>query len=255
MYPKIFLAATSHVKSPIVGILQPHYILESYMDLKSDTKVTQSYIQWCLSGEEFLLDSGAFTFMNKKIKETSKTEEEILTDLEPYIQGYINFINKYDIKLFFELDIDCMISYDKVKEIRKNIESQTNKKCIPVWHKSRGKEEFIKMCDEYEYVAIGGIASREIKKKEWPLLWELCDIAHSKNCKVHGLGFLPLDVLNNGECPFDTVDGTSWQGHMRKKNFLLEGKTIKKIDDTRYWKEVAYDCFKNWTEYSRIIKQ
>ena len=30
----------------------------------------------------------------------------------------------------------------KVKEIRKKIEEKTGKKCIPVWHKSRGIEEF-----------------------------------------------------------------------------------------------------------------
>lgn len=95
---KIFLAATSHVKSPIVGGgLKPHYILESYMDLKSKTKTTEEYMKWCMTADDFLLDSGAFAFMNKASKTKNLTDE----DIKQYIKEYVNFINKYDIKHFF----------------------------------------------------------------------------------------------------------------------------------------------------------
>lgn len=106
---------------------------------------------------EFLLDSGAFTYMNGK--------NITITEIEKYLDDYIQFINEYDIKLFFELDMDAIFGYDQVLKWRKKLEQQTGKKCIPVWHKSRGKEEFIKMCQEYDYAAIGGIVTKEITKK------------------------------------------------------------------------------------------
>ena len=253
MNTKIFLAAVSHVKSSIVPYYKPHYILESFMDIKSNTKATNEYIKWCLSADMFLLDSGAFTFMNKS-KKSKEFTEEMFYD---YLESYIDFINKWDIKYFFELDLDCVIGYEKVKLVREYLEYKTNKKCIPVWHKDRGIDDFINTCKKYDYIAIGGIASKEIKKSEHNLLYELCDIAHSYNCKVHGLGYLPLEVLNSRNCPFDTVDGTSWQGHMRQKCYYLDENNNMKVfkNDDRYWKAISYDCFGNWTDFSKIIEK
>ena len=53
----------------------------------------------------------------------------------------------------------------KLKKIRTKLEKGTNKKCIPVWHLSRGFDEFIKHTQEYDYIAIGGIVTKEIKKR------------------------------------------------------------------------------------------
>lgn len=96
MKTKIFLAATSHVKSPIAPNFKPHYILESFMDVKAKTKTTEDYIKWCLSSDMFLLDSGAFTFMNKSKKSQEFTNEMF----HDYLEDYIEFINKWDIKYF-----------------------------------------------------------------------------------------------------------------------------------------------------------
>ena len=253
--PKIFLAACSHIKTVVINSnIKPHYILESFMDLKNETKTTREYIEWCLSADEFLLDSGAFAFMNKAKKVDKFNTDEI----NKYTKEYVKFINKYDIKYFFEMDLDCIYSYDKIKKARKWIEKHTGKKCIPVWHISRGMEEFHNMCKEYDYVAIGGIASKEIKPKDHQLLWELCDIAHSYGCKIHGLGYLPLKILNENNCPFDTVDGTGWQGHMRGQKFILENENIKKVEDIelknkeRTWKDNETEGFINWTNFSKL---
>lgn len=258
MNSKIFLAAVSHVKSTVVPYYKPHYILESFMDIKNKTKKTEEYVRWCLTADMFLLDSGAFAFMNK----AKSTQGVSGTELKKYIQDYVEFINRWDIKYFFELDLDCKFEYDKVKSIRKYIERNTGKKCIPVWHKSRGMDEFHAMCREYDYVAVGGIASKEINSKsDYGLLCELCDIAHSYNCKVHGLGFLSLEKLNNGKCPFDTVDGTGWQGHMRAIKFELnDGKIFRLKDEElkekkRTWKDNETEGFGIWTEFSKIVEE
>lgn len=59
-----------------------------------------------------LVDSGAFTFFLSKKK----------IDIDKYLTEYIEYINKYDIKHFFELDIDVIVGYDKVLELRKRLE-------------------------------------------------------------------------------------------------------------------------------------
>ncbi len=249
MNTKIFLAGVSSVRNTITPHFKPHYILESFMYLRSKHKSTTDYIDWCLQADVFLLDSGAFTFMNKS-KKVSNTSDEAL---QKYIDSYIDFINKYNIKYFFEMDIDCIVGYDRVKEIRKYIEEKTNKKSIPVWHKSRGIEEFHNMCKEYEYVAVGGIAAKEIKQSEYQLLYDLCDIAHSYGCKVHGLGFSPLSILNERKCPFDTVDSTTWLAHLKKCSFSVNDGILKRTNgDDRYWRTVNQESFSAWVEFSKL---
>ena len=119
---KIFMAGTCTKEE----FLQEHkidYILESFYTIK---EWQIPYIKEC---KMFLLDSGAFTFMNSNKKKVNFNQ---------YLNDYISFINKYDIKYFFELDIDSVVGYEKVKEMRAVLEKGTGKKCIPVWHKSRG---------------------------------------------------------------------------------------------------------------------
>lgn len=249
MNTKIFLASTVNIKNTIVPYFEPHYILESFIYLRAKTKKTKDYLKWCLAAKEFLLDSGAFTFINKSKKTTGFTEEE----LKKYIDDYIEFINQYDIKQFFEMDIDCVVGYDKVKEIRQYIENKTGKKVIPVWHRSRGMEDFHDMCKEYKYVAVGGIAAGEIKRSEYDFLCELCDIAHSYNCRIHGLGYSPLSVLNERKCPFDTIDSTTWIGHKFGDCFNFDNGKLEKIKDKdRYWRELDQKSFASWVEFSKL---
>lgn len=249
MNTKIFLSSIVNVKNTIVPFFEPYYILESFIYLKTKTKKKKDYIKWCLSAKEFLLDSGAFIFINKS-KKASKFSEEAL---KKYIDDYIEFINQYDINQFFEMDIDCLVGYDKVKEIRQHIENNTGKKVIPVWHRSRGMEEFHDMCKEYKYVAVGGIAAGEIKRSEYDFLCGLCDIAHSYGCKIHGLGYSPLSVLNERKCPFDTIDSTTWIGHRYGDYFnFYNGKLEKIKDKDRYWRSLDQDSFSSWVEFSKL---
>ena len=130
-----------------------------YLDITRFILESFYYIQdWQLEylkkKELFLLDSGAFTFMSNNKGEVNWKE---------YIDRYADFIIKNDVKYFFELDIDVLVGYDKVKELTKYLENKTGRKCIPVWHKSRGIEEWKRLVKEYDYVAIGGIVVKEIK--------------------------------------------------------------------------------------------
>lgn len=200
------------------------------------------------SCENFMLDSGAFTFFS-----SGKC-----VDWNKYIKKYAEFIVKNDIKLFFELDIDVLIGYENVLLLRKKLELLTNRKCIPVWHKSRGLNEFIKMCKEYDYVAIGGIVSKEITPKEYKYFPKLIKIAHDNGAKIHGLGFTNLVGLTKYH--FDSVDSTSWvSGNRFGSIYRFNGKTMIKYDKKQGQrlsdsKKVAIHNFKEWVKFAEYAK-
>lgn len=205
---KIYLAAVSALYKENADLLEDKKvnILESFISMNPDTVKL-------INGRDFLLDSGAFSFMNSKKTGNINWEE--------YVDKYINFINKNNIEHFFELDIDSIVGYRKVLQLRGILEEGTGKKCIPVWHKNRGIDEFKKMCNDYDYVSIGGIITKEIKQNEYPSLIPLIKYAHKNNCKIHGLGFTSTRLLT--EYHFDSVDSTNWLYGRYGHYYIKEG--------------------------------
>lgn len=212
-------------------------ILESFFYI--DDVITK-YIPYF---RNFLLDSGAFTFFSSGAKNI---------DWNDYLERYVAYINDNDIKHFFELDIDKLVGYDKVLEFRKKLEKLTGKQCIPVWHKSRGKEKFIEMCHEYKYVAIGGIVSNEIKRDEYKYFPYFINAAHKYGAKIHGLGFTNLEGLKKYH--FDSVDSTAWTSGSRFGFvYHFNGKTMQKKDVPKGYRlktiEVARQNFNEWVKF------
>lgn len=190
------------------------YILESFYYADEATENLIPYFG------DFMLDSGAFTFM-----QNSKSH----LNWDEYIEQYADFVKRNNVQKFFELDIDSVVGYDQVKKYRKRLEKLSGKRCIPVWHKSRGMQEFKKMCDEYDYVAIGGIVSKEIRPEHYKILPHMIKEAHKRKAKIHGLGFTSLKWLTI--CNFDSVDSTTWTtGNRFGFVYKFNGKTMIKID-------------------------
>lgn len=169
-----------------VSVLESFY----YINPKSEA-IIERY-------EDVLLDSGAFTLFTSGEK----------ADWDAYVERYADFINRHHIKNFFELDIDKLVGREKVIEMTKRLEKLTNRQPIPVWHKFRGMKDFEQMCDQYPYVAIGGIVSGEIRRQEYPQLTHFIKMAHDKGCKIHGLGFTKIPLLKY--LHWDSVDSTAW---------------------------------------------
>ena len=63
----------------------------------------------------FILDSGAFTYLNN-------SKESI--DWEKYIDSYANFIVKYNVDKFIELDIDSVVGLKEVERLRNQLEKK-----------------------------------------------------------------------------------------------------------------------------------
>ena len=238
---KVFLAGTNSREYAFVD-KNVDYMLESFF------YILPWQIERIPQMKMFLLDSGAFTFM-------SGTGT---ADFDDYLARYINFINKYDIKYFFELDVDSVVGYEKVKEYRKRLEEGTGKKCIPVWHKSRGKAEFLKMCDEYDYVAIGGIVTKEITKEQYPFFSWFISEAHKRGCRIHGLGFTDTNLLP--QYHFDSVDSTAWLSGSRYGHvYSFDGKSMKsqkppKGMKTKHYKHIDERNIVEWLKYQKYAE-
>jgi len=247
---RIFLAATTsgfnnEIRSKMFKECKPLYCLETFFNgEKTCLKVLND-----VGKENFLLDSGAFSYMSG-----AKCTKETLLE---YLQKYINFINKYDIKYFFELDVDTIFGIEFVEEMRKKLEKETSKKCIPVWHKGRGIEYWKKMCKNYKYVAVGGLVFH-VKKQEWPLIKKMVDYAYTKGVKVHGLGFTKTKELKNYK--FYSVDSASWtkagalgqQVHFFNGQYIISRPINKGNKKVLLNKLVAHN-FKEWVKFQKYM--
>lgn len=216
------------------------YLLESFFYADADTERLIPYMG------DFLLDSGAFSFISG-----AKS-----VDWDDYIKRYANFINRNKVEKYFELDIDSVVGYEKVLDFRKKLEDLTGKPSIPVWHISRGKDEFLKSCEEYSYVALGGIVSGEWWTEEY-FPWFINE-AHKRGVKIHGLGYTKIPNLKRFH--FDSVDSTAWTTGNRFGYFYkFNGHTMTKIDAPqgmriKAYKEAALVNYTEWLKFQKYAK-
>jgi hypothetical protein len=196
---KIYLAGFKTIEKYYTETTQDIYLLSSFWEYKNG-----KYGQYVLQ-DRHILDSGAFTAINDK-KGKYKNY-----DWDSYLKKYIQFIKQTNQKLFFELDIDCVVGLKKVEDYRKQIEDAIGIAPIVCWHQNRGPDYWIKSCEDYDYVALGTTQASNIGKKIRAnpnvLNWFI-DNAHKNKAKIHGLGFTSAPWLT--KLKFDSVDSTTW---------------------------------------------
>lgn len=218
------------------------YILSSfyYMD-----DFTESMIP---NFGSFLLDSGAFTLFSDKSKSNGIVWEE-------YVDRYADFIVRNKVSLFFELDIDKIVGEAKVLDLRRRLEAKACRPCIPVWHKFRGRDNFLKMCQEYKYVAIGGIVTKEIAPSEHKYFPWFIQKAHEAGAKIHGLGFTSMVELPKYH--FDSVDSAAWTSGVRFGSVdKFNGRAIVKVSkkEGQRLKDCASASAHNFAEWIKFQK-
>lgn len=211
---KIFLSAIEGQKELPRIIKNMKYNLMSYYAIRKN-RDNAKYIRD--NSEEILIDSGAHSFQKGK-----------KVDWIEYTKEYAEFIKEFDrpnVIGYFEMDVDNIIGYDKVLELRKILENVTNK-IIPVWHKNRGIEEFKKMCEKYQnkIVAITGFKNEDIKDEQYLMFLKY---AKKFDCKVHCLGMTRKKVLD--KVPFDYTDSSSWLQSAVYGNIVNKGKVNKEF--------------------------
>ena len=219
------------------------YLLISYINSKMD--LTNVFAK----AEDVMVDSGAFTLRQQKKGNI---------DWDAYIDSYAEFVVNNNIKRFIELDIDNVVGYERVKEFRRTLEHKTQKRCIPVWHFTRGKEDFLRMCDEYDYVALGGLVGKKTAKrlseykKAFP--WFINE-AHKRGAKIHGLGITSMELLE--KCHFDSVDSRSWNtSYIYGHGVKFDGRRLVNMQkppgkQMKSYLDVGMAAFNEWVKFQK----
>lgn len=194
------------------------YILCSFYYLKQD--IFKKIIR---KSELMMIDSGAHSFQKGK-----------KVDWEEYTKRYAEWIKANDCEKivgYFEMDVDNIIGYERVKALRKILESVSDK-IIPVWHKNRGIQDFKDMCDTHKgrVIAITGFKNEDIKDEQYVMFLKY---ARAKGCRVHCLGMTRKKILDS--VPFDFADSSSWKqqaiygrvGNRKvSKEFSKQGRSV-----------------------------
>lgn len=242
---KIYLTVDPHDVKIYPNLHKSKYILGSYYYWKNVD------IEKAVPNADILMDSGVFTMFNK-----GKPTKE---DIEKYVDNYIDYINKHGIEKYVEMDLDVFFSYDYILKLRKKLEKGTRRKSIPIWHVSRGKEKFIKMCKEYDYAGIGGIVSREAIKDYKHLYKDLNKLASSYGCKLHAMGFTPTKDLYKYR--FYSSDSTSWKLGNRSGNvYIFKNNKLLVKQKPKNTKIMSYKKLDNfnaleWIKYQKYCDQ
>lgn len=193
------------------------------------------------NSREILIDSGAHSFQfGKKVSWVE------------YTQQYAEFIAKYDklnIVGYFEMDIENIIGYDKVLQLREILESASDK-IIPVWHPIRGIKDYEQMCQRYrgKVIAIGGFRNTDIRDEQFPMFVK---VARKYNCRVHCLGMSRQEIIS--KVPFDYCDSATWLTATNMGNMFVNG--IRQSNKYKFPKAKSMDKFDQYMwNYREFIK-
>lgn len=210
---RVFLAGSGWEKLWMTKDFYDFFRLQTFYHMsKKEAEVVCKY-------KGFLLDSGAFSFFGGDV-----------VDWDQYVGTYIDFINKYKVEHFFELDLYAVIGTPKTEAIRARIEKETGKPTIPVFHSRLGIEYYKNLCEKYSYIAISASGMYESKwtRQQPERLKAMVMYANHRKVKVHGLGYTKLAMLK--EIPFYSVDSTSWlSGNRFGAVYKFNGTGIDKV--------------------------
>lgn len=238
---KVYLASLFHGHFYKEGI--NNFVLDSFFYYEPE------FEEYIPKTKDFILDSGAFSFLKGQTN----------PDFSHYTGEYIDFINRNHIDKFMELDIDAIKGINYVEKLRNRIEAKTGRQCTPVWHRSRGMDYFKGLCRDYSYVAIGGLAIKDIKRNEYQKLIPMVNYAHSQGCKIHGLGFTNIPWLS--KIHWDSVDSTNWNCGARYATAYrfdpVKGTiiTIKRPENKRgLYKKLNKHNIQEWLKFQRYAE-
>lgn len=193
------------------------------------------------ASKAMLIDSGAHSFQKGK-----------KVDWEAYTREYAAWIQKHDcpkILGYFEMDVDNIIGYDRVLQLRR-ILTAVSDKIIPVWHKNRGIEDFKAMCREYRgrIVAITGFQDEDIKDSQYNLFVKY---AHDHGCKIHGLGMTRTKILD--KVPFDFTDSASWKlstAYGKVKGY--KQRLARGLDTATAWTKIWAHSYREFVKMQKL---
>lgn len=165
---------------------------------------------------DLFIDSGAFS--------VSESGAEVNID------DYIDFIKEYEDALNVYACLDVIGDAEKTYKNQKYMESKGLTPLI-AFHKGEDYKWLKRYVDEYDYVAIGGIAGgldvgQQGLVKHLDRCFDIiCDRDGMPKVKVHGFGVNSLKIM--WRYPWYSVDSTAWVIHAAN-GFILLPRPAKK---------------------------
>lgn len=176
------------------------------------------------------IDSGAHSFFELMgISVTSKeASKKDLPDPYKYFEEYLAWVKQwYDyFDYFVELDLQELVGQKTVLEWRERMKKEkVYGKCITVWHSYNSYDDYLRQLadSQSKYVAIEGI------RKGQPMLDynRYIKAAHERKIKIHGFALTRTTLLE--QCPFYSVDSSSWTSSIRYGKIHVWDEAQKKV--------------------------
>lgn len=167
--------------------------LESFWDHNSVTKILEEYPE-----VKILLDSGAYTLENQKVK-----------NYQQYLDAYIDYILKYK---------DRWLEYVCLDDVHDACISWKNQKYmesrgvnpLPVYHHGEDWKWFERYANEYSYMGVGGVARGGAGEGNRILFDKIFKYIRERglSVKVHAFGITSYRYMMR--YPWFSVDSTTW---------------------------------------------
>lgn len=208
---KLYFAAFSTVPELFAKLQERNpEILESYLFFKSKNIAAYLHSKGITKGKLFL-DSGAFSAFTRNVQIN--------------IDDYCDFIKSHSasIEMYAALDV-----IGNAEATRKNVEYMEAKGLhpLPTFHYKSPISELHRMCEKYDYIALGGLVPIARQRKRMQAWLDTCFsvIKQYWPIKVHGFGVNAYWAWER--YPFYSVDATSWQasGRFAEEYILKDGK-------------------------------
>lgn len=193
------------------------FTLESFWEKSSVERVLKEYPE-----VKIFLDSGAYTMATKKVK-----------DIQGYLDAYIDFALKYEDRILVLANLDDVYDVNVSWERQKYMENR-GVKPIPVYHFKEPFKWLERYVNEYEYIGIGGVASKAVSVNDLRMLLDrVFDYMTNRDLlsvKVHGFGVAAVPFLMR--YPWYSCDSTTWfQPSQYGKVFIPKYDRVKKKFD------------------------
>ena len=206
----LYFAGAESLYAQMKGVSNAH-MLFSYYNLGRSKDI--SFIEE--DGRKYFLDSGAFSAFTQGIN----------VDIDEYIDFIKATRNKWEVVNGLDVIGDWKASAINMEKFEANGIDP-----LPTFHTGSPLEELRRMCQKYDYIALGGLVPYATKS-EMIRSWLSTCFSVIKDYwpkKIHGFGVNSVGLWT--DYPFYSVDATSWLVVSRKLAQLQvfkDGKMIR----------------------------
>jgi hypothetical protein len=239
---KIFFAGAEEGNKayPVMNRLKVRYRLMSFYYLRTKSPAKQDQLLYDTTPRDvcYMVDSGAFTFMETHLKLARQEPAKWWDLMERYVESYVLFLNKHRSRLFScaEMDVDYVLAFEEIwrgagswrgaleewwdSRRGARLDGSKGYTAPPIaywrerimsagvtvlvsWHSVREWKGWKDQCQTYRYLALPG--GEDVKEHQW---FPYVNEARKTGTYIHGFAGTKPDWLRR--FPLYSVDSTSW---------------------------------------------